>query len=266
MQKNYLSYYFDFVFYSLIIFFITFIWVRSFVHNNLLIWVYSVSITLIISILLSIILKKKIYKYKLTKSEYKEKLKFSNQLIFSLKSEINNFLQQFFKSEKIKKHKEFFTFGEHNENAVFNEFTLDSLSLEKLLNYIKQAEKLKCENMLIFCTNYNKDCLKVTKNLKKIKVKLINFDNFYVGYIKKQNISPTFEIKYEEKTGYKFKELLSIAFNKNKTKNYVFTGLIFLIGSIFMRYNIYYLVFTSIMFIFALFSYFNTIYNKKTDE
>lgn len=95
MQKNYLSFYFDFVFYSLVIFFITFIWVRSFVHNSILIWTYSLSITLIISILLSIFLRKRIYKYKLNKFEYKEKKIILNQLIFASNSEINNFLIRF---------------------------------------------------------------------------------------------------------------------------------------------------------------------------
>ena len=266
MQKSYLSFYFDFVFYSLIIFFISFIWIRSFVHNNILIWVYSVSITLIIALLLHIILRKKINNYKLTRKEFKEKNIILNQLIFSLKSDVNNYLCKFFNENNLKKHKEYFTYGINNEYIVFNEFNLENLSQNKLVELIKQAEKLKCEKMYIFCSNFNKECSTLTKNIKKIKIKLVNFDNFYINYVKKQNILPNFEIKYEEKKSYKFKELLSIAFNKSKTKNYVLTGIIFLIGSIFMRYNIYYLVFTTLMFIFALFSYFNSIYNKKTDN
>ena len=74
------------------------------------------------------------------------------------------------------------------------------------------------------------------------------------------------KVLYEEKNKYTFKELLNIAFNKNKTKSYVVTGLIFLISSIFLRYNIYYIVFTTLMFVFALFSYFNKPFNKKINE
>lgn len=265
MQKNYLSFYFDFIFYTLVIFFITFIWIRSFVHKSILIWTYSLSITLIISILLSIFLRKKIYKYKLNKFEYKEKKIILNQLIFASNSEINNFLIKFF-DEKIKKHRDFFTFQNENNYIVFNEFTLNSLNSNTLINFIKKAEKEKCNKIYVFCSSYDKECNNIIKNIKNVKIKLINFDNFYINFIKKQNIKPDFKIKYEEKSSYKFKELLSIAFNKSKTKNYVLTGIIFLIGSIFMRYNIYYLIFTTLMFIFALFSYFNNVYNKKSDE
>lgn len=264
MQKSYLSFYFDFLFYTALIFFITFIWIRSFIHSSILIWSYSIIITLILSIILSVFLKKKIYKFKLSKNEFKEKNKILNQLIFSKKEEINAYISKFFNNKHI--YKEYFTFTNNENYIVFNEFNFEGLNCNTMLSFIKKAEKEKCNKIYIFCNNYNSDCAKIAKNLKNIKIKLINFDNFYVNYIKKQNLIPNFEDKYEEKTSYKFKELLSIAFNKTKTKNYVFTGLIFLTGSIFMRYNIYYLIFTSLMFIFALFSYFNKIYNKTPEE
>lgn len=266
MQKNYSSFIFDFIFILLSIFFISFIWIRSFVHNNSLIWVYSLSITAILGIILFSVLKKKITTYSLSKKEEKTKKEILNMLLFSQKSEINKYLIKFFENENITKHNEFFTFNKEEKYIVFNNFEFDSLSLQNLLTLIKKAQKENCNRVYIFCNNYSKECVDFIKNLKNIKVKLVNFDTFYFSFIKKQNIYPAFSVCYEEKGKYKFKELLSIAFNKNKTKRYLLTGLIFLIGSIFLRYNIYYLVFTSLMFIFAMFSYFNNIYNKKIDD
>ena len=110
MQKRFSSFIFDFIFYILIVFFITFIWIRKVIHNNALIWIYSLSITLILSIILSIFFKKKTNAYFLNKKESKEKSNILNQLIFTSKEKTNKFIAKFFKEFKINLHKEFFTF------------------------------------------------------------------------------------------------------------------------------------------------------------
>lgn len=240
-----------------------------FIHNNYLIWIYSVSITLIISIFLFIILKNKIYKFSYSKKETKEKQQILNNLIFAQKNEINNYLTKFFKEFEIKKHKEFFV-AKNKQNGqkfiIFNNFSLNQTEQNDLVDYVKKAEREKVFNIYVFCSMFDRNCLKMSKNLKEYKIKIVDFNNFYDSFIKKQNIKPEFKEKYAEKYRYSFKEMLGLAFNKNKTKQYFLTGLIFLVGSIFLRYNVYYLVFTSLMFIFCLFSYFNKIYNKKTDD
>lgn len=238
------------------------------VHNNILIWIYTISITLIISIFLLIILKKKIYKFSYSKKETKEKQQILNNLIFAQNKDINNYLIKFFDNFEIKKHKNFFVLCDKDNKKfiVFQKFCLNELTDADIVEYIKTSEKENIKNVYIFCAYFNKNCSGFCKNIKEFKVKIVDFNNFYASFIKKQNIKPDFKEKYEEKTKYSFSELLGMAFNKNKTKQYFFTGLIFLIGSIFLRYNIYYLIFTSIMFIFCLFSYFNKIYNKKTDD
>ena len=96
MQKRFSSFIFDFIFYILIVFFITFIWIRKVIHNNALIWIYSLSITLILSIILSIFFKKKTNAYFLNKKESKEKSNILNQLIFTSKEKTNKFIAKFF--------------------------------------------------------------------------------------------------------------------------------------------------------------------------
>lgn len=269
MQKSYFSFIFDFLFYSFVIFLITFVWVRMLVHSEALIWIYSLSITLIISILLFIVLKKKIYNYSCSKKEIKEKQQILNSFIFAQNNEIINFLTKFFNDFQIKKHSEFFEVKNLDTKIkyiVFYDFSLSPTNVDTIIKFVKKAEKENISNIYIFCGTFEMACTKFIKNLKEVKIKIIDFNNFYENFIKKQNIKPNMKEKYAEKNKYSFKELLSIAFNKNKTKQYFLTGIIFLIGSIFLRYNIYYLLFTSLMFLFCLFSYFNKIYNKKTDD
>lgn len=269
MQKSYLSFVFDFLFYSFIVFLITFVWVRLLVHNKILIWTYSIAISLIISIFMLIILKKRIYKFSYSKKERQEKQQILNSLIFASNKEIIFFLNKFFENFEIKNNKENFVLTNaqtQQKYIVFFDFSFSQTNINTLINFVKKARKENIFKIYVFCNEAERNCMNFVKNLKDTKIKIVNFDNFYENFIKKQNIKPNFKEIYAEKSRYSFKELLSIAFNKTKTKQYFLTGLIFLIGSIFLRYNIYYLVFTSLMFIFCLFSCFNKIYNKKEND
>jgi len=267
VSKSSFSFILDFIFYCFLIFFISFIWLRVYIHDNTLIIVLSSIITLVLSTILSIIYKNKVDKYKLSKKEMKEKKEILNKLIFSNNLEINDYLLKFFNDYKITKHREFLEIKKDDEKIlVFNSFTINSCDNDFILSCIKKSGKLKIKKIMIFASSFNKDCPSFIKNIKEFKIKLIDFDEFYINFIKKENIIPENKIIYEEKTRYSFKELLNIAFNRKKTKTYVVTGIIFLISSIFLRYNIYYIVFTTIMFLFALFSYFNKPFNKKISD
>jgi len=267
MNKSTVSFIFDFIFYSFLIFFISFIWLRLYIHDDTLIIILASVITLILSIILSVIYKKKVDKYKLSKKEKKEKKEILNKLIFSNNIEINNYLSKFFEKNKIIKHREELEITKNDEKIlVFNCFILNNCDNDFILSAIKKSCKLKIKKIMIFASSFNKDCYAFVKNIKEFKIKLINFDEFYFSFIKKEKILPQNSILYEEKNIFTFKELLNIAFNRKKTKGYVVTGLIFLISSVFLRYNIYYIVFTTLMFMFAFFSYFNKPFNKKTSD
>ena len=58
------------------------------------------------------------------------------------------------------------------------------------------------------------------------------------------------------KEKFKFIHLKNIAFTKNNAKHYLISGFIIFITSFFIKYNIYYLVFTTLLFIFSGICYF----------
>ena len=265
MNKSTFSFIIDFVFYSLIIFAVSYIWLRLYIHNNTLILVISLIITLFISSILCLVLKNKISKNKLTKKEEKIKKQILNSLLVMNNNEINNFLTQVF-NNNVKKYKDFLVILNEEKTVIFYNFSFLETDINFILNSLKTSEKLEIFNVNIISNLFNKDCNKFVKNIKNFNIKLINFNDFYFKCLKEQNILPNSKIKYEEKTKYSIKELLSIAFNKTKTKSYVLTGLIFLVSSLFLRYNIYYIIFTTLMFSFAMFSYFNKRFNKKNGE
>lgn len=274
MKRGYLSFFCDFIFFAFIIFSITFIWLRYYLHNNTLLWIITSLITLILSFFIALYFRKKINKFNLSKKEKKEKQKYLNYILFLNKNETNKFLKDIYKDRLIESHSNYLIILNKNTEKneikyiknsekclIFYDFSMQNLTSDSLVAFIKKAKSLGIRNVEILCKNYDKECKNIIKNLISFNVSIKDFDKFYSENIK-NNKQDSFEIIYEEKNRYRFKELLGIAFNKSKTKTYALTGLIFLLGSIFMRYNVYYLVFTTIMFAFALFSHFNKIYNK----
>lgn len=274
MKRGYLSFFCDFIFFAFIIFSITFIWLRYYLHNNTLLWIITSLITLILSFFIALYFRKKINKFNLSKKEKKEKQKYLNYILFLNKNETNKFLKDIYKDRLIESHSNYLIILNKNTEKneikyiknsekclIFYDFSMQNLTSDSLVAFIKKAKSLGIRNVEILCKNYDKECKNIIKNLISFNVSIKDFDKFYSENIK-NNKQDSFEIIYEEKNRYTFKELLGIAFNKSKTKTYALTGLIFLLGSIFMRYNVYYLVFTTIMFAFALFSHFNKIYNK----
>ena len=143
MGKSTISFVIDFIFYCFLIFFISFIWLRLYIHDNTLIIVLSSIITLFLATLLSVIYKKKVDKHKLSRKETKIKKEVLNKLIFSSNLEINNYILKFFNDYKITKHREFLEIKKDDEKVlVFNSFNINFCDNDFVLNAIKKADKL----------------------------------------------------------------------------------------------------------------------------
>ena len=197
MEKSKLSFLLDFLFKSILIFFISFIWLRLYIHNNALIIFLSILITLFSSIILSLVLKSKFNKIKLSKKEIKEKQNYLNQLNFSSNKEINDLLIRFYKTEKIIKHKDFFEIEKEENIIVFNNFSFVATNISFIIDCIKKVQSKNINKIIIFASNFENVCYNFVKNLKDKKIKLIDFDNLYTNFMKKHNMFPEIKIKYE---------------------------------------------------------------------
>ena len=260
MEKSKLSFLLDFLFKSILIFFISFIWLRLYIHNNTLIFILSGIITIFFSVIISLTIKKKRNKIKLTKQEENFKKETKHKLLFLNNNEILDYLLQKLIFGEMLLHLEI---NQKTPTLVFYNFSFNKTEIDFIINCLKSASNTNVTNILIISNEFDKNCSLIVKNIKNFNVNLLNFDDFYIFYAKENITQLESKIIYEEKSKYTFKELLNIAFNKKKTKSYVITGLIFLVSSLFLRYNIYYIVFTTLMFSFALFSHFNKPFNKK---
>ncbi len=90
------------------------------------------------------------------------------------------------------------------------------------------------------------------------KLKLLDEEQVYNELLKPVNTYPAFSNINKQK---KKLHLREVVFSKNKTKPYFFSGLVLLLTSFFVRFHIYYVIVSSILFLTAIFCSFNKKYN-----
>lgn len=97
--------------------------------------------------------------------------------------------------------------------------------------------------------------------LENINLEIITFDKIF-DKIQKNNTELNFNINNKKSTKISFKDIFCEIFNKQKSKSYLNLGLLVLISSLFTIYNTYYVIISSILFLFAIYSRFNTRFNN----
>ena len=125
---------------------------------------------------------------------------------------------------------------------ILVENNIECLNKNMLLNII-QPYITKSDNIIVFCNDYDTNCEKFAKNIKNIKIKLLNKSNLYELCLKNY-------IKINEKI--KIKDIFKGFFSKNHSKGFFFSGIILILTSFIIRFTSYYIIFSSILLIFSL--------------
>ena len=257
-----ISFVFDLLFYFLIFFLLSFVWVRYFVHNNSLLIACCLIISASITFFIATIKTKKNRKQNATNKEICLAKDFSLEMLYLTKKEqclkLCSLLN--IKNENVKK--DYILKDSTIIKPMYEKFECNQLDLIKFIATVKYEKVEK----IIFCApNFDESTKNFKNQYNSIQTKLINENQLYSLVLKplnyKSNLTKTSKISKKEK----FKNLCSIAFNNKKTKSYFFYAITLFCFSFFYRYNIYYIVACSIFLIFALFSKFNKTFNKTKD-
>lgn len=230
----------------------------------LLIFLYSSIITTVLVTISTIRTIRKYKKNNLTKLEFEKKENALYQLNFYSQLQILTFFSSLFKSncEVHKKNDYLILIKENEKIGVFINFNFnitDAFYIKRIINKINLN---KFEKVFIYSNDFTQECKELCSSINNINISCKNEDETF-KIMKEKNIFPKDKVQKQKPKKKNFNNFCSVLFNKSKTKTYFFTGLIFLISSIFMRYNIYYLIFTTLMFLLSMYSYFNKRFNKK---
>lgn len=265
MKKTFASKIIDNFVLILTIFFVAFLWVRYYEHNTLLIFLYTGLITFLLCSLIHLLTNKKQKKLEISQKEAVFIENLSNFLLFSSKKQV---LLEFEKTLK----KRSIPYTTHSFYISFNDYILvplyckQTIDDEIILDTIKKlnSQKVCIKNIIICAIDFDKSAKNISKKTPEYNIKLYNQAETYLTFFKPINYELDIKPKPKQKTTFKQKlnNLSLVAFNKKRFRAYIISAIVLFVSSYFMRYNLYYLIFSSILFLFAFFSYFNKPFNK----
>lgn len=245
LVKNFsISFFFDWIFFNLCIFLFLFAWIR-FVTKS-----FAASIVLSIVILAGInILKIFLNQRKLPSTSQKKllentKIFFINYMSLTTKEQSTLMGDAFGKRVKT--------------NLYLNTGTLTLVALERksldvslALSCSKFALKNGVNSFVILCQSCQKEDMTLLLSIKNVKIEIYVFTEAY-EYFCKYSQPPKIEIECVLQNKIKFRELAKEAISPPKAKKYFFSGLLIFFCSLVVKYNIYYIVMSSVMFFLAM--------------
>ena len=263
MKKLYLGKIFDFVLWGSFLFFVSFVWARYFFKNFWTAVLASIFITSFAMIVFRLINRKKLEKQKIELIKQKNASAISTDLLLKTKQEI---LKIFFEKLSVKydvKIKSDFLIV--NSSVVRPIYVCKKITDKDIIESYKKARTVNAKKLIIVCKEADETATEIIKMINSFEIVLLTEIDAYKNIFEplKFEIPKIEEVKKEQK---KFSEYLSFALNKSRTKNYVLVSIFMLFSSFVLRYNIYYLLFASVTAFLAIYSHFNTKFNKKSQN
>lgn len=262
MKKFSLLKSFDIFFRLLIIFLISFVWIRYFVDNLWLSLFLTFVATFLIDFIFKYFKKKKNNKKQISDENSKQIQEYISSLVFA----DNLYVVDYFYNLTLLKHKavkttRYVKIESNNKTLIlYPFFTYKDFTVDDLIYIINKTKKEK-PTKIIICTNtIDGNTLKIAKKIP-IKVEIVNGIDTYNLLMKEYNYFPKIIKLFPEPT-LNYKDLISYALNKKRTKGYFISSVLVLFSSIFVPYKIYYLIIASILLVLSLVSYFNPRFNK----
>lgn len=251
----------------LLIFLISFIWLRYITRDFKLSVAVSIFLTLAIDFTIKFFGDKKKRKGIARQKEKLEIESYINSFIFNDDAYSVNFFHQLAsKRHSAIKNRRFVTITHPDSKIILFPFFLyrpfDADDLIFVYNNLKSQNFSK----LIICTNkINSDVFKLCKKINS-NIILLDGEQTYIKLLLEYNCYPDKCLQTEDLNKFTWNDLLTYALNKKRTKGYFFSSLILLFSSFLVSYNIYYVVMSSLLLILALISFTNPRFNKINSE
>ena len=252
---------------------IFFVWINFYIRKPFESLIIASLLAFFINLIIIAISRKRQNIYNLKSKEIKEIEEKSKILLFSDPKFVLNFFEKTLKLKfpEVKRNNNYFIVLNQDSKTIFYPFySKFTLQKDDLLNIINNIEKINFEKdkIIIFANDYSPETTTIQSSLKKNCIIIFDKVQTYKKIFENLNSFPENPNINLKETTIKLnkQDLLNIAFNKKKSKHYLFSGLILLFFSLFSNFDIYYAIFSSLLFILAIFSRYNFKYNKKEEE
>ncbi len=243
----------DILFLNIVVGIISLIWSRSFLHELSLIMVVVGLTMFILNMIL--LLKHRLNRKKVISRKEKAREESFSRIMMNNSDEENLILMSDIikkSGKKIRSTKKYLI-AEHEDGRVIrihSRVTSKKLTIDNVKNILNTLTLPKNGMNLIVVGEMEGDAKKLSERASKNI--FITTKAFFKKFGKENYTEKVVKISKKEN----LKKIYAAAFNRKKAGRYFGIGIMFSIFAFFMRYNVYYLIWTSIMFLFALFSLF----------
>ncbi len=155
--------------------------------------------------------------------------------------------------------------SEKVKSVLYPFMQFSKLNIDNLTNILSNLKETEIKKVVITCNEADKTTLAFAKNFDYEIVILDKFETYKHLY-KVYEIYPEISMHYKKAQKLSIKDLIAYSFNRSRTKGYLFSAVILLLSSMFVRANLYYAIISSTLLIFALISYANPFYNNICEE
>lgn len=239
----------DTFFISLATMLIIFVWLQFFIKNVLISLTLSILISLAIIYVTHRINQKKHTRYLNTESRNTELLKFKLAIQTLPNTKLISLIKKLIPSKYITKTVNGDIFAEKDGcTHILTTILNDKLSEQKLLETIKDKQS---DHLTIFCLSFNNEIISICKMFKNKHINLINLEQLYEIFTQNNISIDTSNIDIS-KHKITLIEILKNIVSRNKSKGYFISGIVLLFTSLIIPYKLYYVVFSSILFILSI--------------
>ena len=239
----------DLVFITICTFILMFAWVQFFVKSLFLSLFVSVLLTFTLMIVVRVFKSRKYNAQQLILTNNTNLIKFKLAIQTMPTLKLAQIIKQLIPTEynpKISKNT--ITFIKNGSTHNFALYYSSELNENNILEILKTYN---CNNIVIFCSGYNRQVKEISTSFNNISVELISLEQLYEIFNKNDVNIPTDNITLNQPKS-TLKQILKRSVSREKSKGYFISGIILLISSILVPYKIYYLVFSSLLIILSL--------------
>lgn len=247
----------DTVFKTTIIFLIAFAWTNFYIDSLWLVFLLSILITIFVNYILRFLFNKRSSK-KQSESMQLQQIEMSN-ISIQLKTdyEKTRYLSTLITGENKKVHKSYISYSKNQKKKILTYYYKTSVLDEYILLNIINDYLSKADEIVILCTSYSDKAKKFATSITNHKIILLNKTETY-EHLFSQNISTLqSDLITEKATKITFKDFWQKFSSKNNAKKFFLSGVLLLLVSIIIPYSVYYIVFGSLLMIFALVCFIN---------
>ena len=254
---------FDFLFGAVLLFFISFVWTRYFIHDFWLTMLISIIITFLIASIFHIVNRKKQEKLNISREEIKNAEMITTYFLLSSKQEIlKTFFEKLDKKYNTKIKSDYMLVNDKVLKPIYNTQTITDKEIMEIYLKVKDTSAKK---IIITCKDASENCYDFVKLITNKEIIILTEYEAYENIFKPLSFDvPKIEAIQKNKKNVNY--YLAFALNKTRTKNYLIVSIFMLFASFILRYNIYYLIFSSITGLLALYSHFNTRFNSNNKK